>query len=67
VAATPESTKKLIALGFGLTVERGAGIASGIDDAAYEAAGASLAGAAEVWGASDVVIKVRPPSNEEIA
>jgi NAD(P) transhydrogenase subunit alpha len=67
VAATPESTKKLVALGFALTVERGAGIASGIDDAAFEAAGASLADAADVWGASDVVIKVRPPSHEEIA
>lgn len=67
VAATPESVKKLVALGFALTVERGAGTASGIDDSAFEAAGASLGDAAAVWTASDVVIKVRPPSPKEIA
>ncbi len=67
VAATPESVKRLIALGFEMRVERGAGLGSGIDDAAYEAAGASVADAADIWGASDVVIKVRPPSHDEVA
>jgi len=67
VAATPESVKRLIALGFEMHVERGAGLGSGIDDAAYEAAGASVADAAEIWGASDIVIKVRPPTHDEVA
>ena len=67
VAATPESVKKLIAAGFAVAVERGAGVSAGIDDAAFEAAGASLAGEADVWGASDVVAKVRPPSHAEVS
>lgn len=67
VAATPESVKKLIAAGFAVTVERGAGAASGIEDAAFEAAGASLDDQAAIWGGSDVVIKVRPPSHAEVS
>ena len=67
MAATPESVKRLIALGFEVRVERGSGVASGIEDAAFEAAGASLGDAADVWGASDIVVKVRPPSHEEVA
>ena len=58
--------KKLLALGFEVRVERGAGLGSGIDDAAFEGAGASLGDAADVWGASDVLVKVRPPSHEEV-
>src|SRR5207248_336693 len=53
--------------GFSVVIECGAGVASGIDDAAFEAAGASLAGGDDVWGASDVVAKVRPPSHDEVA
>ena len=67
VAATPDSVKKLLGTGFTVTVERGAGVASGIDDAAFQEAGASLADAADVWGASDIVVKVRPPSHDEVA
>ena len=40
VAATPETVKKLKALGAEVAVARGAGIASGIPDAEFEAAGA---------------------------
>ena len=40
VAATPETVKKLKALGAEIAVARGAGIASGIPDAEFEAAGA---------------------------
>ena len=67
VAATADSVRKLVGLSFAVTVERGAGLASGVDDAAYEAAGATLADAAGVWGACDVVAKVRPPSHAEAA
>jgi NAD(P) transhydrogenase subunit alpha len=67
VAATPESVKKLLALGFDVRVEKGAGLGSGIDDDAYHAAGASLGDSADIWSASDVVIKVRPPAHEEVA
>jgi len=65
VAGTPESVKKLLAMDLEVVVERGAGAASGFQDEAYEAAGARLADAAEVW-ASDVVVKIRPPTAVEI-
>ena len=58
--------KKLIAAGFAVTVEHGAGVASGIDDTAYERAGAALGDEADVWTTADVVAKVRPPSHVEV-
>jgi NAD(P) transhydrogenase subunit alpha len=68
VAATPETVKKMKALGAEVVVEAGAGIKSGILDSDYEAAGASVhAGAAETVGDADVVLKVRRPSPEEAA
>ena len=42
VAVTPESVKKLTALGAALVIESGAGMAAAISDADYEAAGAAL-------------------------
>jgi H+-translocating NAD(P) transhydrogenase subunit alpha len=66
VAATPESVKKLRALGFSVCVERSAGAGSDYTDEAYEAAGATLGDATSVFG-SDVVLKVRPPTADEIA
>ena len=43
VAATPESVKKLKALGLDVTVQTGAGAAARMADADYVAAGASIA------------------------
>lgn len=65
VAATPESVSKLRDLGFTVVVEHDAGLGASFDDAAYRAAGAEIADAATVWGQSDVVIKVRPPTLTE--
>ena len=42
VAATPETIKKMIGLGAEVAVEPGAGVKSGILDADYSAAGASV-------------------------
>ncbi|MBN9164590.1 MAG: NAD(P) transhydrogenase subunit alpha [Myxococcales bacterium 68-20] len=67
VAATPESVKKLRAMGLDVVIERTAGTGSGYTDEAYEAVGATMADAETVWGESDVVIKVRPPSHPEVA
>ncbi len=67
-AATPESVKKLAALGFEVAVERGAGSASAYPDADYEAAGARLADSApEAIAGADVLFKVRGPEPDEIA
>ncbi|MEX0922707.1 MAG: Re/Si-specific NAD(P)(+) transhydrogenase subunit alpha [Rhodovibrionaceae bacterium] len=63
VAASPETVKKLVALGQQVTVEKGAGTAAGLLDAAYEEAGATIAKDAKtaVSGA-DVVLKVQGPT-----
>jgi NAD(P) transhydrogenase subunit alpha len=66
VAASPETVKKFIALGAELAVQHGAGIAAGVTDADYRTAGARLVEAAEAFGA-DIVLKVRRPSEPEIA
>ena len=62
VAATPESVKKLIALGCEVAVEAGAGAGANYPDAAYEAAGASIAKDAKAaLAGADVVLKVQRP------
>jgi NAD(P) transhydrogenase subunit alpha len=65
VAATPETVKKFIALGAEVIVAKGAGLTSGVIDADYSAAGATLVDPAEALGA-DVVLKVRRPSAQEM-
>jgi NAD(P) transhydrogenase subunit alpha len=65
VAAVPETVKKLIALGAEVAVEPGAGIKSGILDADYQAAGATVT--ADAWNGADVVLKVRRPSAAELS
>ncbi len=68
VATVPEVVEKLIKLGFGVCVETGAGAAANFGDDAYQLAGARIAAsAAELYGLSDMVFKVRAPSPEEVA
>ena len=62
VAATPEIVARLIAAGFGVTVQAGAGSNASFNDESYREAGAVIARDAEsLWAAGDLVIKVRPP------
>ncbi len=61
VAATPETVEQLTKLGLEVVVERGAGVESGISDASYKAAGASIAATLEL-GKLDVLLHVRPLS-----
>ncbi|MCQ3943205.1 MAG: Re/Si-specific NAD(P)(+) transhydrogenase subunit alpha [Alphaproteobacteria bacterium] len=63
VAATPETVKKLIALGAAVAVEAGAGVRSGIPDAEFAAAGATVG--AKVAADANIVLKVRRPSADE--
>jgi len=65
VAATPETVKKMQALGADVAVEPGAGVKSGIPDAEYAAAGASVA--KEAVKDADIVLKVRRPAASELA
>jgi len=64
VAGTPDTVKRLKALGGDLVVEPGAGLASGILDSDFEAAGAIIA--ADAVKGADVVLKVRRPSAAEL-
>jgi NAD/NADP transhydrogenase alpha subunit len=67
VAATPESVERLVKPGFSVIVEDGAGQDSYFSNAAYEAAGATIASSPEdVWTKSDIVLKLRPPTSEQI-
>ena len=67
VAATPETVKKLISLGFGVTVEAGAGAAAAYPDPDYRAAGADIAPTPDAaLKTADVLLKVRGPAPEEI-
>jgi NAD(P) transhydrogenase subunit alpha len=65
VAATPETVKKLVGAGAAVAVARGAGIASGIPDNEFEAAGATIGDS--VTKDADVVLKVRRPAAAELA
>jgi len=68
VATTPDVAAQLIKLGFEVAVESGAGTAANFSDAAYEAAGCSVAATADdIWSNSDIVLKVRGPDDDEAA
>ncbi|SOD41377.1 Re/Si-specific NAD(P)(+) transhydrogenase subunit alpha [Nitrosovibrio sp. Nv4] len=69
VAATPETVKKFTANGLNVVlIQSGAGAGASIPDEAYQAAGASIvANAAELYGQSQIVLKVRGPESGELA
>ncbi|MDN5929826.1 MAG: Re/Si-specific NAD(P)(+) transhydrogenase subunit alpha [Pseudonocardia sp.] len=62
VALVPKIVEKLATLGVEVVVESGAGLGALIPDDLYVAAGATIG---DPWSA-DVVVKVAPPSTEEI-
>jgi NAD(P) transhydrogenase subunit alpha len=65
VAASPDTVKRLTALGFSVVVEKDAGASSRIPDADFTAAGAAIGKAADVAKA-DLVLKVRRPNAAEL-
>ncbi|MFG1465531.1 Re/Si-specific NAD(P)(+) transhydrogenase subunit alpha [Xanthobacter sp. DSM 24535] len=68
VAASPDTVKRLTALGANVVVESGAGLKSGILDADYAAAGATIAQTAfDAVTDADVVLKVRRPTEAELS
>ncbi len=71
VALTPEHVGKLAKLGFEVRVESGAGERAGFSDDEYQRAGAVVVNASppadESPWRSDVVVKVRPPTDQEVA
>jgi len=61
VALTPAGARELAQKGHEVVVEQGAGEGSSLPDAAYEAVGATIAPVDDVWGSSDLVLKVKEP------
>ena len=68
VGLVPGNVRELVHHGHKVVVEAGAGTEIGFDDAAYEVAGADiLSGAAEVFGAAELIVKVKEPQPREVA
>ena len=66
VAVSPETVKKLGALGAKVRVESGAGSRSRFSDEAYTAAGAEVDSHEAALSGADILLKVRRPSDAEI-
>ena len=67
VAVSPETVKKLTAMGILVKVEKGAGAASRFSDELLKAQGAEIVSAAsEALGGADVLLKVRRPTADEV-
>jgi NAD(P) transhydrogenase subunit alpha len=67
VALVPEGVKVLVKAGLEVRVESAAGAGASIADGEYEAAGARIESAAALYAAADLLLKVQPPSDSEIA
>jgi NAD(P) transhydrogenase subunit alpha len=67
VGLTPEGAQKLIKLGLSITVQEGAGEASGYHNDEYKAVGAEIAAGSAALSTADVVATVRPLANEQIS
>jgi NAD(P) transhydrogenase subunit alpha len=68
VSLVPEVVPALVRAGNTVTVEKDAGLSAGFTDDAYRAAGAVIAdGAAGVYTAADMILKVQRPTAEESA
>lgn len=65
VAATPDTTEKLIKLGYEVVVETGAGARASFPDSQYEAVGARIVSKEEAWQA-DIVIALDTPPKEDL-
>ena len=68
VALLPVGVEELVHAGHTVVVERGAGAGSGLPDDAYAASGGTLVDtAAEVFGRSELIVKVKEPQRPELA
>ena len=68
VALLPGGARVLAQAGHEVAVESGAGAGSGFSDSAYKKAGAEIAAApAELIRSSDLIVKVKEPTESEVA
>lgn len=66
VAVTPETAKKIAALGHTVAIETGAGLGSSMPDAQYAAAGAVVGSAGDALNGADLLLAVRTPQAEHL-
>ena len=67
VAISPETVRKLVALGCKVVIAAGSGVCSRFSDATYKAQGADIAASpAEAIEGADILLKVRRPSADEV-
>ena len=68
VAATPETVRRYVSLGFAVRVEQNAGRLSGFPDETYRQAGAEIvADTAALWKGAGLILKIWAPQPEEDA
>ncbi|HEV7279896.1 MAG TPA: alanine dehydrogenase [Pirellulaceae bacterium] len=66
VGMLPVGVEELVTAGHRVLVEQGAGLGSGLHDEEYSRAGAELVdGPAEIFGAADLIVKVKEPQPSE--
>jgi NAD(P) transhydrogenase subunit alpha len=67
VAATPKTVKRLQKQGFEVQIQKGAGTKANFSDKEFEEAGAKIVNTAkDIYGTSDIVLKVKEPTTEEV-
>ncbi len=67
VAATPKTVKRLQKQGFEVFIQQNAGVKANFSDKEFEEAGAKIVPtAAQIYSQSDIVLKVKEPSPEEV-
>ncbi|MFT7247417.1 MAG: alanine dehydrogenase [Psychromonas sp.] len=67
IGLTPDSVSVLIRNGINVIVEKGAGLLANFEDEAYANAGAEISFSSDLVYACQIVIKVNPPSFQEIS
>ncbi|MCP4036459.1 MAG: Re/Si-specific NAD(P)(+) transhydrogenase subunit alpha [bacterium] len=68
VALVPEGVQALKKLGVDVVIESGAGVEAGFTDDSYREEEAKIASSvAEVIAAADIILKVQPPEDAEVA
>ena len=68
VALIPDTTKKLVRVGFEVVVQSGLGEQAGFSDDTYSEAGATVSDdRAALLGDGDIVLRVRKPDTSEVS
>ncbi len=65
VILMPEHVKQLVNNGYNVLVEHGAGVNVGLSDNNYCNAGAFIVSEEEAWNKADLVLKYKPPTQNE--